>query len=232
MKKGKFGLMSLHSRLWFGAAVASLLWAAPGRAQDLSHLPALAPALNELKTELALTNEQSSEAATVIVDLLGSAQGVLDGMDGLNFDSILDLLVEVRSMKEEFGPRLGAVLTEEQREKLAELPKRHQIYSAAVSGWLTEALAGKLNKRVELTDQQLPQVRSLLLERFQEVAGIVEGLVKKDEDENAKDTILGAILDLRSIQRQTRRDVAKLLNDDQRARLEEYWKDSKDEEKK
>jgi hypothetical protein len=194
--------------------------------QDLSKLPALAPALAELRSELSLTDAQSAEATKILVELLSGAKGAVDRFGGLDFDSLLDLLVEARSMRQEYVPRLTGLLTEEQKGKLAKLPKNHGIYTSAMAGWLAEAQLGKLKERAGLTDEQLPKLRAVLLGQFQEVVAIAEGLVRREDGESMKDEILGAVLVLRGIQRKGRRDVDALLTADQRVRIEALRKES------
>ncbi len=148
-------------RGFLAAAILFVGTASTARSQDLSSLPALAPALAELRSELALTDQQSKDASNVIVGLLGRAKGAVDRFGGLSFESVLDLLVEARSIREEYGSRIAGLLTEEQKAKLEKLPKRHELYLSAMAGWLTEAQLGKLKERVGLKDEQLPHVRSL-----------------------------------------------------------------------
>ena len=62
--------------------------------------------------------------------------------------------------------------------------------------------------------------------QFQEVVAIAEGLVRKEDGESIKDEVLGAVLDLRGIQRKGRRDVDALLTGDQRVRIEALRKES------
>jgi hypothetical protein len=220
----------VRSALVLLGLVSSSFAASTASSQNLSSLPALAPALAELRSELALTEAQSADASNILVELMGRAKAAVDEFGGLSFESMLDLLVEARSIRNDYGPRIMNFLTEEQKQKLEKLPRRHEIYTSAMSGWLAEAQLERLKERAGLTEEQLPQVRSILVNQFQDAVGIVEGLVKKEDFESMKDEILGVILDLRSIQRQGRRGVDKLLTEEQRVRIEKLRKEPETDE--
>jgi hypothetical protein len=125
-------------------------------AQGMAPLAALKPAVEELKQELQLTDEQVARVQEFVIGQIGRVSAAVENFGGISFDSILDLMVEARATRDEFIPAMSSVLTEEQEAKLAKLPKAHEIYVAAVAGWLTEAQLEKLRDRLALEDNQLP----------------------------------------------------------------------------
>ena len=153
----------------------------------------------------------------------------VENFGGISFNSVLDLLVEARAAREEFIPAMQKILTEEQKGKLAKLPKAHEVYVAAMAGWLAEAQLGKLKGKVGLTDGQIPGVRSVLLTQYQEAVRIVEGLVRNADDKSMKATVLDAVVDLRTMQRTAERGIERELTEEQKARFESY-RDESDKE--
>jgi hypothetical protein len=192
----------------------------------MAPLAALKPAVEELKQELQLTDEQVARVQEFVIGQIGRVSAAVENFGGISFDSILDLMVEARATRDEFIPAMSSVLTEEQEAKLAKLPKAHEIYVAAVAGWLTEAQLEKLRDRLALEDNQLPQVRAALLAGFRDASTIVEGLMREADDHSMREIVLDAVLDLRTAQRTAEREIQRLLSDEQRARLESYREES------
>jgi hypothetical protein len=192
----------------------------PGR---LESIPSLAPALQQMKTELGLSDRQVGQVEELLVDRYGRVKAAVDEFGGVSFDSVVDVLAEARSVRDEFIPSLKAVLSDEQRAKLGSLPKAHEIYVAAAGGWLTEAYLDKLSRKVGLSQEQLTDLRSVTLEHFRDAVSIVEGVI---ENGGAKKVVLDAVVDLRGVQRQTQRDVEKRLTDEQTAKLERFREES------
>ena len=71
---------------------------------DLTSMPALQSALKQMKAELALSDQQSKDAGKLIASRVRRVEVAIDSFGGVNFDSVLDLLVEARSIKDEFVP--------------------------------------------------------------------------------------------------------------------------------
>jgi hypothetical protein len=224
--------ISVQRILWIGAAAA--LAAGSASAQVISNLPALKPAIDELRTELSLTDQQVKDAEKLVIGQMARVQAAVDNFGGVSFDSILDVMVEARATREEFIPAVKNLLTEEQKAKLGKLPKAHGIYVSALAGWLTEAQLGKLKNRVGLTDAQLSTLRSPLLGQYKEAAGIIEGLIRQDEagdDKSMTQTVLDAVLDLRGVQRMTEREIQKALTPEQKTRFDAYREESEKKSK-
>jgi hypothetical protein len=207
----------------FWAAVSGL---AVGSSAAQDRLSALIPAVEEIRKELALDDEQVSRAAGLVNGQMKRVTAAVESFGGISFDSILDLMVEARAARDEFIPAIRAILTDEQKAKLAKLPKAHGIYTSAVAGWLTEAQLGKLKGRIGLTDAQVPQVRSALLEQYKSAATIVEGLIRKPDDTSLQETVLDAVVDLRAAQRTAEREIKIHLTDAQKAQFESYRDES------
>jgi hypothetical protein len=206
--------------------VSFLLAAVPieaGGEGRLESIPSLAPALQQMKTELGLSDAQVNQAEGLLADQYGRVKAVVDEFGGVSFDSVVDVLAEARSVRDDFIPKLNGVLSEEQRAKLGSLPKAHEIYIAAAGGWLTEAYLDKLGRKVGLSREQLADLRSVTLEHFRDAVSIVEGVI---EGGGAKKAVLDAVVDLRGVQRQTRRDVEKRLTDEQKGKLEAFREES------
>ena len=202
-----------------GLAAAALLLIGHGhaRAQErLQATPALQPALTEMKRHLDLSDDQVGQVEGLLAERYGRIKAFVDEFGGVSFDSVVDVLVEARSVRDEFVPALKGVLNDEQRARLGQLPKEHEVYVAAVGGWLAEAYLDKVGRRVDLSGEQVGELRPVILDRFRDAVSIVEGLV----GDGGKKAILDAVVDLRGVQRQTRRDVEKRLNAEQRAKLE------------
>jgi len=209
----------------FWGAIAALL-AGPASAQGIASLPALKPAVEELKKELLLTDPQVSEAERLLIGQMDRAKAAVENFGGISFDSVLDLIVEARATREEFIPAMRNLLTDQQKAKLAKLPKAHEVYAAAVAGWLTEAQIGKLRSRIGLTDEQVTQVRPALLEQYRDAALIVVGLVRNEDDKSMKKTVLDAVVDLRTVQRTAEREMKRNLTDVQKEQFESYHEES------
>jgi len=211
--------MSRNLRSGVGLVAVTLLLSVAGQApaqERLQATPALQPALAEMKSQLNLSDAQAGQVAGLLADRYARLKTFVDEFGGVSFDSVVDVLVEARSLRDDFVPALQGVLTDEQRAKLAQLPKAHELYVAAAGGWLTEAYLDKLGRRVGLTGEQLGELRPVTLEHFRDAVSIVEGLVAGGE----KKAILDAVVDLRGVQRQTRRDVEKRLTAEQKAKLD------------
>jgi hypothetical protein len=157
-----------------------------------------------------------TQVETLIVRQFEKTRSVLENITNLDFDAMVDLLVTAREMRNEFIPSLLNVLTEEQKAKLKNLPKSHNIYISVMAGWLTEGQLRKLTSRLDLTEEQLPQVRSILQEQYDQAIELVGGLIQQ---EPSPDSILDAILDLRLVHRQGLRKLKALLNTEQTPKL-------------
>ena len=199
---------------------------------DLASMPALQSALKQMKAELALSDQQSADAGKLIASRVRRVEVAIDSFGGVNFDSVLDLLVEARSIKDEFVPELKGLLNEEQKAKLGKLPKAHEIYIAAMAGWITEGRVKKLDGRVQLTEAQIPQIRSVLLQQARGAVEIVEGLVVKDEKSLDRASILDTVMDLRMMVRQGERGIEPILSAEQKTALEAYRDESSRKERK
>lgn len=184
---------------------------------SISSIPELEPALNQIRSELSLTDAQVAQVEALIVRQFEKTKSMLEGITDLNFDAMVDILVTAREMRNEFIPALLNVLTEEQKAKLKNLPKSHGIYISAMAGWLTEGQLRKLTSHLNLTEEQLPQVRSVLQEQYDQAIELVGGLMKQ---EPSPDLILDSILDLRTVHRQGLRKLKALLNAEQKTKLE------------
>jgi hypothetical protein len=200
-----------------------------GAQQTLASAPALKPAVEELKSELALTDQQVQEAENILVGFVARAKTAVNNFGGITFESIVDLLSEAQAIREEFIPRITSLLDESQVQKLKTLPKAHELYVSAMAGWLTEAQLEKLKERVGLTEGQIPETRALLLGQFEDAVGIVEGFVNRDGAKLAKSEVMQAVLDLRSVQRQTRRKLRSTLTEEQKTRLDAFEKETDEE---
>jgi hypothetical protein len=198
-----------------------------GSAQTLASAPSLQPAVEELKSQLALTDQQVREAENIMVSFVDRAKTAVDNFGGVTFESIVDLLSEAQAIREEYVPRITGLLNQDQIQKLKSLPRAHELYVSAMAGWLTEAQLGKLRERVGLTEAQIPETRALLLSQFGDAVGLVEGLVRREGDQQlGKSEIMDAVLDLRSIQRQTNRKLRGMLTEEQKSRLDAFERES------
>jgi hypothetical protein len=207
-----------------GAALLGLTAAGQASAQ-LSGLPALEPAVDELKAELDLTDRQVEDAKSLVTAEMVRVTAAVESFGGITFDSVLDLLVEARATRDELIPALRRILTHDQIERLAKLPKAHEVYLAAMSGWLTEAQLAKLRDRLGLTEAQIPAIRSVLLGQYREAVRIAEGFVRRADDKSMQETVLDAVVDLRTIQRTTERGIERELSDEQKASFQSYRDD-------
>ncbi len=224
---------SLHSHLsrWGApAALAFVLFTpASGAAQSriADAIPeSLRPALQDMRRDLALTEEQSAQASTLLVDQISKAAAAVENFGGISFNSVVDLLGMARSIREEFIPQFQGILTAEQRTKLAEMPKSREIYVSAMAGWFAEARVNKLKSRVNLTEAQIPQVRDALLSEFREAINIIEGISNRDTGRSSRSAIFDAVVDLRGIQRSSQRAVERTLTPEQRTALDAYERES------
>ena len=168
-----------------GIGLVTLLIVPPAaRAQGLppgsTVTPVLAEAADKIGTELALTDDQAKELRVLVSDRLLRAEVVVASFGHVSFDSVIDLLTEVRSIKKEFIPQLNALLTPQQRAKLANLPRQQQLWSAVTAAWMAEARLKTLAARVNLRPDQVPAVRTELLAEFHDAADIVDELLRAD----------------------------------------------------
>jgi hypothetical protein len=205
--------------------VAVLAAAGSSRAESrLQSLPALEPAVAEMKAQLGLSDAQMSQVEGLVVDRYEQVRAVVEEFGGgVSLDSVVDVLAEARSVRDDFVPALKGALTEEQRGRLAALPKAHEIYVAVGCGWLTEAYLDKLGRKVGLSAEQVADLRPVALGHFRDAVSIVEGVVAGG---GAKKAMLDAVVDLRGVQRQIQRDVQRRLTDEQKARLEGVRKEA------
>jgi len=194
---------------------------------DLSATPALAEAEQKIRTELALTPDQEARARALITDRLGKAEQIVDSFGDVSLDSVIDLLSEARAIKKEFIPQITALLTPEQKARLAKLPKSEDLWTNVASAWMAEARLKKLAARLRLTPAQVPQVRDALVGQFHDAADIIDGLFRTPNGQPpGKQAILDALLDLRSAIRAGQRKIDRLLTSEQRAALQAYKADS------
>jgi hypothetical protein len=120
---------------------------------DLSATPALAEAAQKIRNELALTPEQEARARALMTERLGKAEQTVDSFGDVSLDSVIDLLSEARAIRKEFIPRITALLTPEQKARLAKLPKSEDLWSNVTSAWMAEARLKKLAARIRLTPE-------------------------------------------------------------------------------
>jgi hypothetical protein len=219
-------MMAISNALSWIALSVGLTAGSTVSAQAPGPLPALKPAVAQLKTELQLTDQQVSDAGRLVTGQMARVTSAVENFGGISFESVLDILVEARAAREEFIPAMQKILTEEQKGKLSKLPKAHEVYVAAMAGWLAEAQLGRLKGKVELTDAQIPGVRSVLLTQYEEAVRIVEGLVRNTDDKSMKATVLDAVVDLRTMQRTAERGIERELTGEQKARFESYRDES------
>jgi Spy/CpxP family protein refolding chaperone len=188
--------------------------------------PVLVEAAEEIRTELGLTDTQTREFRLLIVERLMRAEAVAASFRDSTLDAIIDLLTELRSMKKEFIPRLNALLTPQQKAKLANLPRQRQLWSTVAAAWMAEARLKSLAARVNLTSDQAPAVRTQLLAEFHDAADILDELLRADDGQRpATSAVLDAVLDLRAAVRAGTRKVEQILTPEQRAALEAYRHD-------
>jgi len=215
-----------------GAIALATLFMLPPRVQAQA-LPAesgvrlvLVEAAEEIRTELGLTDTQTREFRTLIVERLTRAEAVAASFGDSTLDAIIDLLTELRSMNKELIPRLNALLTPQQKAKLANLPRQRQLWSTVATAWMAEARLKSLAARVNLTSDQAPAVRTQLLAEFHDAADILDELLRADDGQRpATSAVLNAVLDLRAAVRAGTRKVEQILTPEQRAALEAYRHD-------
>ena len=205
------------------ATLLSLALVADGRPKD--KVEALEPVLDQVRSELDLTDEQVGRLEGVLGDQVDRARVAVDGFGGLSFDSVVDLLAEARDMKKDLEKELGGFLSDEQKAKLKGLPASKQIYREAIAVAITEARLGKLEKELELTADQRGPAREALLDGIREATDIVEGVV--DKEKGSKRSVMDALLDLRATERSTNRRLERVLTDEQKERLERYRQESR-----
>jgi hypothetical protein len=188
--------------------------------------PVLVEAAEEIRTELGLTDTQTREFRILIVERLTRAETVAASFRDSTLDAIIDLLTELRSMNKEFIPRLNALLTPQQKAKLANLPRQRQLWSTVAAAWMAEARLKSLTARVNLTPDQAPAVRTQLLAEFHDAADILDELLRADDGQRpAPSAVLDAALDLRAAVRAGTRKVEQILTPEQRAALDAYRHD-------
>jgi Spy/CpxP family protein refolding chaperone len=222
----------MYLRAVGGFTVATLFVLPPTvQAQALRHesvaRPVLVETTEEIRTELGLTDAQAGELRLLILDRLMRAEAVAVSFGHVTFDSIIDLLIEARSIKTDFIPQLNALLTPQQKAKLAKLPRQRQLWSTVAAAWMAEARLKSLDARVNLTPDQVPAVRSQLLAEFHDAAAIVNELLRADNGQRpATGAVLDAVLDLRAAVRAGTRKVEQMLTPEQRAALEASRRES------
>lgn len=202
-------------------AMAAIAVAAPSAQSadfNLDDYPSLKPAIEEMRSELQLTDSQFLTAKGLIGEQLDRVSGVVDDLDKFNFDTAVDLLIEARSVRDDFIPELRGILDAEQKEKLRQLPRSHDLYVSAMAGWLTEGRVEKLSSRLGLEPGQIPGVREALFGQFDESIRIVSGLV--DFEGDPMDLIMDSLVDLRLTQREANRAIERQLDDAQKAKFE------------
>jgi hypothetical protein len=217
----------MYLRAVGGIALATLFVLPPRvQAQALpaeSVRPVLVEAAEKIRTELGLTDAQARELRLLMVERLMRAAAVAASFGHVTFDSVIDLLIEARSIKKEFIPQLNALLTPQQKAKLANLPRQRELWSTVAAASMAEARLKSLDARVNLTPDQVPAVRTQLLAEFHDAADIVNELLRAD---NGQRPATGAVLDLRAAVRAGTRKVEQMLTPAQRAALEASRHDS------
>ncbi|HET6268318.1 MAG TPA: hypothetical protein VFG11_11420 [Acidobacteriota bacterium] len=209
------------------AVISTCIFAAgPQTAASTESLPTLKQVAAEYKAQLNLTDNQSAKLHDLIQGEMARVTPLVEKFGAINFDSVVDLLGEVKSIKSQFIPQMSAILTPEQKTKLASMPKNKDFYAPLVAGWMAEARTKKLNTKLHLTDQQVPQVRNILLTEFQDGINIVSGLTTATDQK--KQVIMDAILDLRGTMRTRDRELAKILTPDQQAAMQKYKKETEE----
>lgn len=181
----------------------------------------LRPALEEMRTELDLSDAQVTEANSLVLDRIARFEAAIDRFGDLNLDSMVDLLAEARSVREEFIPALRGILNDDQRAALAALPKDHQLYVSAMAGWLGEARVRRLRDRVGLSDEQAEQIRTAVTDEYRDGVAIVSGLAGEEGGPGRRE-MLDALLDLRGVIRQANQHVDQVLDAEQKAALEAW----------
>jgi hypothetical protein len=195
------------------------LVAAPVIAGDLDSRPGLKTMLAEIRDQLELTDGQVTTARGLIEGQIDRARAVVEELDEFTFDSVLDLLVEARSIREEFIPQLRGLLDERQLEKLDALPKSSEIYIQGMVGWIVEERVDKLRDRLGLESEQIDEIREVITDQIRDSVEILEG-IDRGEDSSRRD-MLDAVMDLRGAQRSANRQIGRLMTDDQKSRFEE-----------
>lgn len=212
-----------HTRAFVVALVGIAVGLAGSHAGAAELPAALRPALDQMKTQLSLDDDQVTRAEGLIGGQVVRIEDAVERFGDVSFDSVLDLMVEVRSVKNDFIPELKGLLNDNQKAKLGQLPKSHEMWVSAMAGWLTEGRLKKLAKRLSLSDAQLPEVREVLLEQGRDAFSIVVGVIAGGD---VKKDILNAVVDLKGVVRQGERDVKKILTPEQRAAFEAVRDDS------
>jgi Spy/CpxP family protein refolding chaperone len=223
----------MYLRTVGGIALATVFLLPPRIQAQASHpqesvvRPVLVEAADEIRTELGLTDAQAREFRFLIVERAIRAEAVAASFGHVTFDSVIDLLAEARSIKQEFIPQLNALLTPQQRARLANLPRQRQLWSTVAAASMAEARLKSLDARVNLTPDQVPAVRTQLLAEFHDAADIVDELLRADNGRRpAAGAVLDAVLDLRAAVRAGTRKVEQMLTPEQRAALEAHRHDS------
>lgn len=188
-------------------------------AGDLDDKPALKAMLEEMRVQLDLTDGQVATATGLIEDESERAKVVVDELDDVTFDSVLDLLVEARAIREDFLPKLRGILDEKQKKKLKSLPKSDEIYIQAGVAWIADEKVDKLRRRLGLSEGQVPRVREIVTEQVRDSVEIVDGV--KGGEGKKRQEVLDVMVDLRGAQRRANRELDGVLDDEQKVKLEQ-----------
>lgn len=176
--------------------------------------------VDEVANYLQMTDAQRSELASLFSGEAANVREVVDAIqDDLGFDAVLDLLTEAKSIREDFIPALQGLLDDEQRARLDRLPHDDSFYISTVTRLVTDARVARFREKLDLTDAQVPEVRSVLEGGFQDALSIVAGLGRKDVKISGS-VVLDIVTDLRGTQRMMDRGVRKVLTEEQRSILD------------
>jgi len=201
------------------ATVAMIAPSAHASDTALDKYPSLKPVLEQIRIELELTDDQIDEASALITGQIASAKKVVDEIDDFDMDSLIDLLVEARTIRDHFIPELKGVINDKQRKKLQALPTSSNVYISAMSGWLTEATLEKLTDELGLGESQIPGIREDLNDQLAEALELVLGLTKSEAE--PKDLIMDVLIDLNMMGQLANRAIEQHLDDDQKKKFEE-----------
>ena len=174
--------------------------------------------LAETADQLALRDDQKAEARRVIGDEFARTSDVIDAIsDDLSFESVVDLLAEAKNIRESFVPSIQGILDEDQKERLDRLPHDDSFYIGMAARMITDSRIKKLSEKVGLSETQIPEARRALDSGFRDALEVVYGLAHDGgEDAGAMDILV----DLRGIQRGVKRDLGRVLDEGQMAKLD------------
>ncbi len=195
------------------AVVALMVPVAAGASTEEAILTTLA----ETADQLSLRDDQRDDARRIIGEEFARTSEVIDAIsDDLSFESVVDLLAEAKNIRESFVPSIQGILDDSQKERLERLPHDDSFYIGMAARMITDSRVEKLAEKVGLAEGQIPEVRRALDSGFRDALEVVYGLAHDGEDSGAMDILV----DLRGIQRGVKRDLGKVLDEGQMARLD------------